>query len=233
NITTINTMASYIFRYFNVAGFGEATRLLLTAAKVDWSEENPEWPLEKPNQPFGRLPVLIEHSADGSPDLVITESGTIERYVARTYGFLPADPWNAALQEQLRDRLNDVVLAFFAHKSVSEGERQAVHDKFVDLLDKLVAVHSELLRKNGNNGHLFGTELSFADISTYAFLRMFLINPMPSLEHSPQLVKAKLTPEIAKLAITVEADPLLEAFVSKKGGLAEYVQHKYIDQFLH
>ncbi|KAJ2820530.1 hypothetical protein GGI24_004459, partial [Coemansia furcata] len=100
-MTADNTTPSFIFRYFNTIGFGETSRLLLTAAKVDWTEEHPEWPQEKPNQPFGRLPVLIERCTDGSPDLVLSESATIERYLARTYGFLPMDPRQAALQEQL------------------------------------------------------------------------------------------------------------------------------------
>ncbi|KAJ1823879.1 hypothetical protein LPJ60_001213 [Coemansia sp. RSA 2675] len=217
-------MTSYIFRYFNVAGFGETSRLLLAASKVDWSDEKPEWPQEKPNQPFGRLPVLVEQSADGSPDFVLSESATIERYIARTHGFLPMDPGEAAQQEQLRDRLNDVVIAFFTPNLVDASAREAKHAEFVGLLDRLFTVHSELLRKNGNNGHLFGTELSYADIATYAFLRMFLVNPMESLKQSPQLVKSKLTPELVKLAVTAEADPLLEAYVSKRGKVANAVQ---------
>ncbi|KAJ2815217.1 hypothetical protein FBU31_007006, partial [Coemansia sp. 'formosensis'] len=164
-------MPSYTFCYFKVAGFGETSRLLLTAAQIDWIEENPEWPQEKPNQPFGRLPVLIERSADSSPDLVLSESATIERYIARTYGFLPIDPRQAALQEQLRDCLNDVLLAYIASMSVKDDAKAEAQTKLEGLLDKLIAVHSELLRKNGNNGHLFGSTLSFADIATYAFLR--------------------------------------------------------------
>ncbi|KAJ2839021.1 hypothetical protein FBU31_000784 [Coemansia sp. 'formosensis'] len=217
-------MSSYTFRYFKVAGFGETSRLLLTAAQVEWIEENPEWPQEKPNQPFGRLPVLIERSADSSPDLILSESATIERYIARTYGFLPADPRQAALQEQLRDRINDVILAYIASMSVKDDAKAEAQAKFEGLLDKLVAVHSELLRKNGDNGHLFGSTLSFADIATYAFLRTFLVKPIEILGDSPRLVKAKLTPELAKLAVTVERDPLLEAYAAKNGMLADLVQ---------
>ncbi|KAJ2331957.1 hypothetical protein GGH91_006287, partial [Coemansia sp. RSA 2671] len=95
--------SSFTLRYFNTAGLAETIRLLLTAANVDWTEEHPEWPAEKSNQPFGRLPVLIQKSDDGEADFVISESVTIERYLARTYGFLPADPRKAALQEQIRD----------------------------------------------------------------------------------------------------------------------------------
>ncbi|KAJ2687083.1 hypothetical protein H4R19_006660, partial [Coemansia spiralis] len=53
---------SFVLRYFDLAGRAEASRLLLTAANVEWTDEHPEWPAEKANQPFGVLPVLVEKS---------------------------------------------------------------------------------------------------------------------------------------------------------------------------
>ncbi|KAJ2626662.1 hypothetical protein H4R22_004730, partial [Coemansia sp. RSA 1290] len=50
----------YTLRYFDRIGVAEGSRILLTAAGVEWKEEHPEWPQEKPNQPFGRMPVLVE-----------------------------------------------------------------------------------------------------------------------------------------------------------------------------
>ncbi|KAJ1956631.1 hypothetical protein GGI12_005259, partial [Dipsacomyces acuminosporus] len=82
---------SYTLRYFNTAGISETIRLLLTAANASWTEEHPEWPQAKDQQPFGRLPVLVETSAEGKVDMVLSESKVIERYLARTYGFLPTD----------------------------------------------------------------------------------------------------------------------------------------------
>ncbi|KAJ2873627.1 hypothetical protein GGH93_003066 [Coemansia aciculifera] len=219
-------MTSYIFRYFNTIGYGETTRLLLTAAKVEWTEEHPEWPQEKPNQPFGRLPVLIEQSDDGSPDLVLSESTTIERYLARTYGFLPMDPRQAALQEQFRDRQNDVLLTFREYMSVPDSAKEGVYAKFEDLLDRVISAHTELLRENGNTGYSFGSTLSYTDMALYTFMKLFFIQIVQYSEAMPRLFKAKLTPELAKLATTVEADPLLVTYVSQKGSLAEYVLPK-------
>ncbi|KAJ2898028.1 hypothetical protein IWW38_001530 [Coemansia aciculifera] len=216
-------MASYTFRYFPVIGYGETSRLLLTAAKVEWTEENPEWPEEKPNQPFGRLPVLLEHSSDGGPDVVLSESGTIERYLARTYGFLPVDPSQAALQEQIRDRQVDTLLAFSNSMFVKESAKEEVYAKFEYLLDMFISTQTELLRKNGDTGRSFGTTLSYADIATYAFMKLFLIHCVQFSEVVPKLFKAKLTPELVKLAATVEADPLLAAYVEAKSSIAALV----------
>ncbi|KAJ2493293.1 hypothetical protein IWW37_000756 [Coemansia sp. RSA 2050] len=217
-------MTSYIFRYFDTIGLGETIRLLLTAAKVDWTEENPEWPQEKANQPFGRLPVLIERSADGSPDFVLSESSTIERYLARTYGFLPIDPRGAALQEQLRDRQIDLIMSFRGHLTLSDSAKEEAYAKFEGLLDKMVNIHTAILRENGNTGYSFGSKLSYTDMAMYSFMKMFVIQFVQYSEKVPKLFKAKLTPELIKMASTLEADPLLEAYVSKRGRVADVVQ---------
>ncbi|KAJ2025295.1 hypothetical protein IWW57_003425 [Coemansia sp. S610] len=216
-------MASYIFRYFEAISLGETIRLLLTAAKVDWTEECPEWPKEKPNQPFGRLPVLIERSADGSPDFVLSESSTIERYLARTYGFLPMDPRGAAVQEQLRDRQIDMIMSFRGHSTVSDGAKEEAYAKFEGLLDKMISIHTDILRENGNTGYSFGSKLSYTDMAMYSFMKMFFVQLVQYSEKVPRLFKAKLTPELVKLVTTLEADPLLSAYVSQRGSLATYV----------
>ncbi|KAJ1780846.1 hypothetical protein LPJ59_007176, partial [Coemansia sp. RSA 2399] len=127
-------MSSYVFRYFNTPGLGETTRLMLIASGSKWTEENPEWPQEKANQPLGRLPVLVEKYADGSPDFVISESGTIERYLARSFGFFPSDPKKAVLQEQLRDQLADLPVIYM---QVVSGANDAIKEKFDELIEKL------------------------------------------------------------------------------------------------
>ncbi|KAJ2008091.1 hypothetical protein GGI04_001270 [Coemansia thaxteri] len=206
---------SFTLRYFPAPGLSETIRLLLTAANVNWQEEHPEWPAEKSNQLFGRLPVLIEKSASGEPDLVISESVTIERYIARTYGFLPADPRQAAQQEQIRDRLTDTVIAYFIQSAATGEKKQELEGKFEGLLDKIAEVHSAALRQNGDNGHFFGTKLSYVDIAHYAFIKYLATDGDKLRESVGPLVKSKLTPELNKLVAVVEADPLIAAQVAK------------------
>ncbi|KAJ2024093.1 hypothetical protein GGI06_001140 [Coemansia sp. S85] len=207
--------SSFTLRYFNAAGIAETTRLLLTAANVEWADEHPEWPAEKSNQPFGRLPVLIQKSAANETDLVISESVTIERYLARTYGFLPADPRKAALQEQIRDRLTDISIAFDVQRLASDDKKEESVDKFKDLLKRQIEASSKALRDNGNNGHFFGSELTYVDIATYAFFKRMIISVRDAQESISDLVKASLTPELHKLIAVVEASPRLAAQVDK------------------
>ncbi|KAI8321837.1 hypothetical protein GQ54DRAFT_304504 [Martensiomyces pterosporus] len=128
------TAPSYVIRYFDTLGLAETSRYLLTAAKVNWTEENPEWPQEKPNQPFGRLPVLVETSPEGGEPFILSESLTIERYLARKYGFLPVDDLKAsARQEQIRDQETDVGVAFFTQSNAVGDAKKELTEKFHDL----------------------------------------------------------------------------------------------------
>ncbi|KAJ2083071.1 hypothetical protein H4R24_001110 [Coemansia sp. RSA 988] len=219
-MATANT-PSYTLRYFNFPGRAETTRLLLTAANVEWTEENPEWPQEKSNQPFGRLPVLIEKSTDGSPDFIITESSNMERYLRTTYGILLTDPKNSALQDQLRGQHEDVTISFVVCvNAISEEDKKARLESFHEIYDKFIAEETKILKENGNTGYLFGDSLSYADITSYAFYKTLVIGYQPFMEDIADITKSKLTPEIIKLISTVEAAPILAKYLSKVESLS-------------
>ncbi|KAJ1914035.1 hypothetical protein H4219_004955 [Mycoemilia scoparia] len=169
NMTSATT--SYELIYFNVPGLGQTTRNMLNMAGATWKETNPEdWPSLKPTMPFERLPVLIERNNQGKPDILISESEVIERYVARKFGFLSSDPLVALKQEQVRAQFNDVRNPWVeTHFKKTEGLRS----RFDDQIKLLVRKHEELLEKNGSNGHYFGNELSYPDISAFVILSGF------------------------------------------------------------
>ncbi|KAJ2881507.1 hypothetical protein H4R27_004035, partial [Coemansia aciculifera] len=210
-MTADSTTPSYVLRYFDLIGLAETSRMLLTAAKVEWTEEHPEWPQEKPNQPFGHLPVLVEkNGAEDGSDFILSESGSIERYLARTFKFVPTDLKQVARQEQLRDQQLDVIVAFFSQLRMVDEAKKERRGDFDEMLDKITEIHTTLLRKNGDCGHLFGEELSYADMSAYAFYKLFIMYAVEFDADVGSLVKDKITPEILNLIRTVESDPLLE-----------------------
>ncbi|KAJ2453066.1 hypothetical protein EV183_002495 [Coemansia sp. RSA 2336] len=215
---------TYTLRYFPAIGLAESTRLLLTAAKVEWTEEHPEWPQAKPEQPHGRLPVLIEKSSDGSPDFVVCESGNIERYIARKYNLMPADLQQAARQEQLRDLGADVgvSLAVFAYSEVEETKVKA-YEKFETLMKTVIEVQTKQLKENGNNGHLFGDSLSYADITAYGMYKNLIIGFARFKSDIADCIRPMLTPELLKLISTVEAHPLVEKHTAKADSLVSVV----------
>ncbi|KAJ2647749.1 hypothetical protein IWW40_004472 [Coemansia sp. RSA 1250] len=212
----------YTLRYFDRIGVAEGSRILLTAAGVEWKEEHPEWPQEKPNQPFGRMPVLVEKGRNGMNDFIISESGNIERYLARAFGFMPANIQHAALQEQLRDQASDMFSAFIAQLVANPRDKEK-EAQFDNLLTKLVEVQTKQLIANGNNGHLFGDQLSYADIVSYAFYKIIVVGMVKRQANIVEVVKPKLTPQIVKFIAVVESDPLLSAYTTKSDSLAAVV----------
>ncbi|KAJ2470796.1 hypothetical protein IWW56_006459, partial [Coemansia sp. RSA 2131] len=179
---------------------------------------------EKPNQPHGRLPVLVEKSTDGSPDFVICESTNIERYLARTYGFLPADLKQVALQEQLRDLTTDVSNRIIGYAQCkSKEDKSEFFTKFEELFETLIKVQTKLLKDNGNTGRLFGDKLSYADIIAYGFYMNLLVSLVKIKADIVDVIKPKLTPEIVKLISAVETDPLVEKHKSRGGSLVAVV----------
>ncbi|KAJ2158109.1 hypothetical protein GGF46_004014 [Coemansia sp. RSA 552] len=215
-MTLSDTSPSYTLRYFNRVGGAEAARLLLSAAGVQWTLVSPEWPAEKEKQPFGRLPVLIEHGPEGNTECTISESGTIERYLARKYGFLPTDLVQAAAQEQLRDQMADVFNAFANRLFSKSAEDTEMNDeKLATLLSRFIKVHVGILQANGNTGYHFGPGLSYADMNIYSFYKNILVNLVEMRSEFGDLVRPKLTPEAAHFVATVEADPLVKDYMSK------------------
>ncbi|KAJ2836096.1 hypothetical protein FBU31_001459 [Coemansia sp. 'formosensis'] len=202
----------YVLRYFNIQGLCEALRLLLTASGVEWTEEHPEWPKEKPNQPLGHLPVLVVRNADGKDELVLSETLVIERYIARKYGLLTADNLAATHQEQLRDQLHDVWSTHMEYMH-STGERSAeLITKFEQDATRLVSVHVAALRRNGDNGHYFGSELTYVDIASYAFFKFFSNAGPKSLEAKVGLLDHTRIPEVNKLMAVIEASSTLSHY---------------------
>ncbi|KAJ2158339.1 hypothetical protein GGF46_003840 [Coemansia sp. RSA 552] len=201
---------SYVLRYFPVTGLGEGPRMILTAAKVEWVEENPEWPAEKEKQPFGRLPVLVEKSNDGSPDFITSESANIERYLARTYGLLPADLKQAAHQEQLRDQMTDVFMSMIYYVlAKSDEDKKDKREKFDQILERFVKVQTRILKENGSTGRLFGDSLSYADIAIYASYKAIISDIPTRFPIVESIATPKLTPEVIAFFKTVENDPLV------------------------
>ncbi|KAJ1956587.1 hypothetical protein GGI12_005267 [Dipsacomyces acuminosporus] len=204
--------SSYVLRYFNIHGLGEVIRLLLTAAKVEWTEEHPEWPKDKSKQPYGHVPVLLRKNAEGEVDLVLTESQVIERFLAHKHGFLPTDVEQSALHEQIRDRYIDLWRVHMDYIKAFDIRKDDLAAKYEDDARKLVELHSELLRENGSNGHFFGDNTTYVDLATYAFLKFFRLESSRALERKLNIFTPENAPEFQKLYETVEADPALHPY---------------------
>lgn len=62
-------MTTYELHYFNAAGRGDMSRLLLDFAGASYKNmlvQNADWGTKKDTTPFGKVPVLVIKEADGS-----------------------------------------------------------------------------------------------------------------------------------------------------------------------
>ncbi|KAF9429289.1 hypothetical protein BGZ76_001542, partial [Entomortierella beljakovae] len=71
--------SSFELRYFGLHGFGATCRALLAISGANVKNVVPaDWAAEKPDAPFGVMPLLKEISADGKTIINIAESDAIE-----------------------------------------------------------------------------------------------------------------------------------------------------------
>ncbi|KAJ1928943.1 hypothetical protein EC988_010141, partial [Linderina pennispora] len=186
-------------------------RLLLDFVGAEWTEEHPEWPAKKAEQPFGHLPVLVEKNSDGEVVFILSESLVIERYLLRKYNLMPSDPALAARQEQLRDQLYDTYVAM-GYAMHSDGDfKQMLVRRRDEMLESLTRVHSKALQDNGGNGHFFGDKTTYPDLAFYAFV--IHIRAESAKDGSAELAahfNLETVPEFGKLVAAIEADPALQ-----------------------
>ena len=97
--------------------------LLLHAGNVpfEWDDATANaWPSEKPNAPFGQLPLLYH---DG---VRIAQSGAIARYCAKMAKLWPANDWKAeVLCDMVMEQCNDIFGLFARAKYAGDQVAQA------------------------------------------------------------------------------------------------------------
>ncbi|KAK9765483.1 hypothetical protein K7432_006168 [Basidiobolus ranarum] len=203
--TTDNSQ--YELYYFALPGRGEAIRLILEYGKANWTERSPtDWKEEKPNTPFGCLPVLFEHQKDGSV-FQLGESCVIERYLARKFGLLGSNEQEAALIDSFMEGWAAIMSTMQQiRKGATEEVKEAGKINLEAALKHVTEYHEKQLIKNAN-GYYVGSKLSLIDIHAYTIIRLlgcFGVNHF------------KDSKIFDKLGETVENDPVIGAYARER-----------------
>ncbi|OMJ13139.1 putative glutathione S-transferase 6 [Smittium culicis] len=156
-------MSSFEVVYFAVSARAQSIRSMLSLAEVNWKNRVPQWPEEKESMPFGRLPQLNETTPEGSK-FSLVESGAIERYLARKYGFLPSDNQISSKLESYALQIKDSQKAYLHHvvKSKTEESKAAMEEQFRFLFK----CHEPILAASPS-GHYHGNSITYPDIVLY------------------------------------------------------------------
>jgi glutathione S-transferase len=171
-----STVTKPTLTYFNAFGRGDMTRLLLEDAGVDYDfVPITNWPEARARLTaagklaFGQVPLYEE--PDG---LTLVQSSAIARHLARKHGYNGATPHEAALIDQANEGVADTFTAIAKVIFGTPADQQAeAEQKLVgETLPAQLPCFERLLERNGDNGHLVGAQLSYADVALWVALQV-------------------------------------------------------------
>ncbi|OMJ11942.1 Glutathione S-transferase 4 [Smittium culicis] len=188
-------MSNYELFYLPFHGRSLTSKILLELSGVNWKLTHPEWPKEKPNMPYGRLPVLVETDIDGTK-FTLTESRAIEEYLADKFGFYPKDKKQQATCLQYVNQIFDVMesyvdIVIYTKRTalVVGAEAEGLTKKPEECEDReqfFIAKHLENINKtltstiayflekhehilsNSKSGYYIGDSITYADIALFS-----------------------------------------------------------------
>ena len=142
--------------YFAFKGRGEAIRVMLHAAGVEWKDttfEFSEWPAIKPTTQLESVPIL---KLDGT---TYSQSLALMRYAGKLAGFYPDDPLEALKVDQALDSLSEVMSK--APRSKDDEELKKLRMEYQNgVLTKYMTYFESTIEGNG-----FASTPSIADLA--------------------------------------------------------------------
>lgn len=160
--------------YFDGRGLAEVSRLMLAYTGTKYEDNRyktkEEFDIDKQAGKFsgsmGKLPYLEVKTPEGNI-VTISQSKSIERFIARRYGLTGSDEFEEARIDSICESVRDVTeLCYKADSLYSDREKEEFYrSKFKEELDKLTKV----ITKNDPMGlsYAVGSSISRADIAIY------------------------------------------------------------------
>jgi len=169
--------------YYNGKGLGEISRYLFTLANqpfedlryVDPEDNQPNFPLfddlkASGKLPFGQVPIL-EVTIDGHTT-TIAQSNAIQRYIARTFGFLGSTSEENALIDSLVEELIDIRREYSPITRIQNKEEAA--QQFDSFYNNTIPKHLGYISRFVKEGQLYlvGNKISLADVAFFYLLEI-------------------------------------------------------------
>ncbi|KAF9207284.1 hypothetical protein BGZ59_011255 [Podila verticillata] len=209
--------ASFKLLYFPLMGRGSTSRDLLSYGGADFeSIHPPSWPTDKPNTPFGGLPVLFITGKNGK-EVVLSESSIVETYLANLYHLMGDNAYDAAVIRAVHNSAADLQTNMSGTVTFNHpGAKEKCLETFTTAtLPNMLCSWERHLVDNGSNGFFFGDRLSLADIRVANILE-HLAN-QPNADDLMAIV-AKY-PHVFKVRESVANHPKLKAWRQSEGWL--------------
>ncbi|KAF9976030.1 hypothetical protein BGZ73_009241 [Actinomortierella ambigua] len=196
---------TFKFKYFPFHGVAEAARFLLYISGEKFEFVHPAWPEEKPNTPFGVLPVLDIVTESGD-NLTLAELTVIENFLAKQYGFLGKNLWEENIIRMIVSSTTTVFDKFIVLVLRNpESMRQELHDRYLDLtLPGWIKYHEQFLINAGNTGYYLkdSNDFTLAELKTATILPALI-----KIAENRDYFSQEKTPALFKLLETAKKNP--------------------------
>lgn len=204
--------------YFNGRGLAETSRMILALGKQDY--EDYRYPLEiidfathnmvkkefdsdksdgKLSSSMNKLPYL---EVEGK---VLCQSKSIERFLARKFGMLGNDEWEAARIDSIAECVRDFKDMYQKVRKADNKEEAMIEWFTVTLVEKLSLLENLL----DGEGFSVGDKTSLSDIVLFSFITQFFDDKSASLNST--LATPKLRSIIDRVASLPEIVSWIEA----------------------
>ncbi|KAG0344608.1 hypothetical protein BG004_004330 [Podila humilis] len=160
-------------------GRGSTIRDLFAYAGISFEDTHPpNWPENKPNTPFGGLPLLFITGKNGER-VTLSESRTIELYLAGQFNLLGDNAYETAAISAIHSSAGDIQTNYAGVVTFNyPGAKEKCLESFKNqTLTNICTAWERHLVDNGSNGHFFGDRMSLADIR--------VANLLEHLDHQP------------------------------------------------
>jgi len=170
--------------YFPVRGRLESVKMMLSAARVPYEEQwvmkDERWKERRTGGefPFDQLPVV---DFGGKR---LAQSGAINRYVAHLTGFMPEDPWAAAVAGQVFDATQELEGAMPLVNLLTGDKHAEYRAKYMKRLPRRL---DNFARALGPSEYVVGGKLSYADFALHFVLDLTRLVEPTALDRHKEL----------------------------------------------
>lgn len=187
-------MTNYKLIYFNTKGKAEIIRLIFTVAEVKFEDkrlDQEEWPKLKPSTPSGTLPVL---EVDGKQ---LSGSRPIARLLAERFGLAGSNDFENAEIASIVDVMDDFAKPFMELFFERDEDKKPAIIKNIEtqVIPKYFGIIESKIVKNNCNGFIYGSKLTYGDLSVYCLLGYIVVMFSNILDSYPGIAKLKAAVE--------------------------------------
>ena len=198
-------MADYKLYYFPGKGRAEAIRLLFAYKGIKYEDiriPGDKWPENKPNMPFGMMPVMEENGKKLGGSVVIL------RYLAEKFGCAGSNAWENAWLANIADFIVDLgseMAKMYYEKD--EEQKKVLQEKLIK--ETIPNYFGKLNEMAAETGYLCCGKLTWPDLQLFNLIDLLITN-MPNLD-----ILANY-PGLAKLKTNIESDPNIAKWLAER-----------------